>query len=341
MKKYFLLCFIVLFSCSKFKSEHPHSHFQGVTMGTTYSVKVVKPLASGEIADHEQLQTRIDNLLQEVNRQMSTFRPGSELSQFNQSQKTDWFPVSADLLDVITSALSIADLSNGAFDISVGPLVNLWGFGPEKKVLRIPEDDAILKRMQIIGFEKLSVRRNPPAIKKSISALYCDLSAIAKGFGVDKISRYLESLGFENYMVEVGGEVRAKGHNRKGLVWRIGVRAPSGTSEIQKIVEIKDCAIATSGDYFNYFEENNVRYSHTIDPRTGRPITHKLASVTVIHHSCAMADGLATAINVLGPDMGYDFALTQGFAVFMIVKSDEGFFEKMTPDFEKYISKFK
>jgi len=178
---------------------------------------------------------------------------------------------------------------------------------------------------------------NPPSIKKDIPGLYCDLSAIAKGFGVDKAAEYLESKNYKNYIVEIGGEVRTGGmkHNR---FWRVGIASPNGGSSIEKVIELKDASMATSGDYHNYFEKNGIRYSHTIDPAAGRPITHKLASVSVLHKFCCTADAYATAINVMGPEKGYEWAVKENLPVLLIIH-DRGnrFVEKMTPQFKKYI----
>ena len=185
-----------------------------------------------------------------------------------------------------------------------------------------------------VGYEKIHIDLSAPALKKEIPEVYCDLSAIAKGFGVDRIASYLDSLGINRYFIEIGGELRTKGHNHLGQPWRIGITSPAGQGELQKAIALNNMSMATSGDYHNYFERDGIRYSHTIDPRTGRPITHALASVTVLHKSCAYADGLATAINVMGPEKGFAYAEKHNLAVFMIVRQGDGFVEKMTSNFE-------
>jgi len=306
-------------------------------MGTTFTVKI-SDTTLPQATNAEAIEQHINDILTEVNRQMSTYLPDSEISQFNRSRSTDWFPVSSDFASVVQQALEIADMTGGAFDITVGPLVNLWGFGPENRPQRIPSDEEIERAQRLTGYGWIAVRMSPPALKKEIPQLYCDLSAIAKGFGVDEVADYLGNLGVQNYMVEIGGEVRTKGQNPSDRPWQIGVESPDNPTGIEKIVSISGAALATSGDYFNYFEEAGVRYSHTIDPRTGRPITHKLASVTVIHDSCTMADGLATAINVLGPQAGFEFAQEQELAVYMIVREGDGFSSKMTAQFEAFLS---
>lgn len=330
-----LLAAAVLSACSAGQNQPELLTLQGRTMGTSFVVKV-----AGEVPGQQrnEIEQQINGVLEEVNRQMSTYLADSEISQFNRYRETDWFPISKDFAAVLQQALELSEKSGGSFDITVGPLVNLWGFGPEQRESEsIPSAADIEARRAFTGYQHLAVRLTPPAVKKSLPELNCDLSAIAKGFGVDKVADYLEGLGVKNYMVEIGGEVRVKGQSPTGF-WRIGVERPDDPTGLQAVLEISNNAMATSGDYFNYFEKDGVRYSHTIDPRTGRPITHKLASVTVIHHSCTLADGLATAIDVMGPESGYEFALAQQLPVFMIVRDNTGFVEKMTPQFGQYLN---
>jgi thiamine biosynthesis lipoprotein len=316
----------------------------GNTMGTTYMVKIVKPDDKKlSFADEhiKRVTADIETLLKKVNEQMSNWLADSEISRFNRYKGAQWFEVSPDTTRVFAEALRVSKVSNGAFDITVGPLINLWGFGPDGTGKQIPGEEQIKKVMEEIGYQKLSVRLSPPAIKKEEPGLYCDLSAIAKGFGVDQVVEYLDSQGFFNYLVEIGGEVRAKGLNHKNQIWRVAIASPDphGGSPYQKVIQLKDASMATSGDYFNYFEKNGVRYSHTIDPTTGKPITHKLASVTVIHESCMTADAVATAINVLGPEKGYELAINENLAVFMIVRGKSGFVENMTARFEEMMKR--
>ncbi len=313
-------------------------------MGTTYMVKIVKP-GDEKFSSRDELNKKltadIEKLLKKVNQQMSTWIEDSEISRFNRYNESQWFEVSSDTALVIGEAIGVSKESGGAFDITVGPLINLWGFGPDGTVKKIPGEGQIKKVMEEIGYEKLSVRLSPPALKKEEPGIYCDLSAIAKGFGVDQVTGYLDSRGFSHYLVEIGGEVRAKGLNHKNQIWRVAIASPDphGGSPYQKIIRLKDASMATSGDYFNYFEKDGVRYSHTIDPTTGKPITHKLASVTVIHESCMTADAMATAINVLGPEKGYQLAIKENLAVFMIVRGAKGFLENMTSRFEEMLKR--
>lgn len=308
----------------------------GRTMGTTYNVKCWRndaPQSSG--ASRAKIEEDIERLLHRMDQQMSTYLPDSELSQFNRATDTNWVAISSDVVEVIRRASQIADESDGALDITVGPLVNLWGFGSEKRPWGIPADSEIAKALPNIGYRKLSWRAHPPAIRKESPGVQCDLSAIAKGFAVDRISEYLESVQFNDYLVEIGGEVRANGFNANGAIWRVGVRDPGAPDEIRTAIALRNSAMATSGDYVQSFEQDGRRYSHTIDPRTGRPVAHALGSVTVVHESCAMADGWATALNVLGPEIGYKKASERRLAVLMIVRDGNRWIERMTPAFKE------
>lgn len=312
----------------------------GRTMGTFYSVRI-SITESDTVAGRTslELQTSIDSILNEVNRQMSTYLEESEITGFNRFTDTTYYPVSADFAYVVNEALKISTLSGGAFDITIGSLVDLWGFGSKGRITKAPSEDSIAIIKQQTGYEKLSVRLNPPAIKKSEPAIEISLAAIAKGFGVDKIADFLSSLSYSNFLVEIGGEIRVSGNNHHGEKWKIGIAAPDGEGEIHKIISLSSGALATSGDYHNYFEENGIRYSHTIDPQTGFPISHNLASVTVIAETCTFADAFATALDVLGPEKGLQLANQQSIPVFMIVYSEAGFEEVVNSYFESLFHK--
>jgi thiamine biosynthesis lipoprotein len=337
VKKFQLIAAIAIMSslsCSVGERSFQHV-LQGRTMGTSFTVKIV--VSDKNAAEWQIIDAEINALLVNINQQMSTYLADSEISSFNKYDGTDWFDVSEQFARVVQMATMISRASDGAFDATIGPLVNLWGFGPENRPVRIPSEDEITNRMQALGYEFLEVRENPPALRKKNIEIYCDLSAIAKGFGVDVVAGYLERQQFSRFMVEIGGEVKTRGLNSRGEKWKIGVASPD-SPDINKVLHLHNTAVATSGDYFNYFEEDGIRYSHTIDPRTGRPIGHKLASVTVLHESCMLADGYATAINVLGPDDGYEFALKMNLPIFMIVREGSDFIEKMTPSFETVLN---
>ncbi len=304
-------------------------------MGTTYTVKVAD--APTDLSQ-DQLQAAIERVLEKVNDQMSTYRADSELSKLNSNSSTQWIDSSADLLTVVEEALRVSRLTDGAFDITVGPLVNLWGFGPDKQENQVPTQQQITAAMSRVGYTKMSTRRSPPAIRKTRRDIYIDLSAIAKGYGVDKIAEHLESLGVHNYLVEIGGDLRAKGHNAEGTPWKIGIEKPVPEQRaVQLIIQLQDQGMATSGDYRNFFEKDGQRFSHTINPRNGMPITHNLASVTVLSPTAMGADAMATALLVMGPETGYMLAKRERLAAYFINRTADGFVDRSTLQFKQSI----
>jgi len=296
-------------------------------MGTTYTVKIVRPRAG--IPENDALHKAIEAELDTVDRAMSTYRDDSELSRFNASTSTDWFEVSPETAEVVALALRIGRASGGAYDVTVEPLVRLWNFGAHPSAAdAVPSDEAIEKAMKLVGQEHLAVRFDPPALKKDLPGLRVDLSSIAKGDAVDRVAQLLDAGGCENYMVEVGGEVRARGHNASGRPWQIAIERPGdGPKQVYRVVPLAGRAMATSGDYRNYFERDGRRYSHLIDPRTGRPITHRLASATVLADDCAEADAWATALLILGPESGMKLAEQEGITTDFLIREGDTFVE--------------
>nr|WP_216601842.1 FAD:protein FMN transferase [Vibrio coralliilyticus] len=310
-------------------------HLSGPTMGTTYNIKYIE---SEGIPSPEVLQKEVDRLLEEVNDQMSTYRKDSELSRFNQNQTSTPFEVSPQTATVVKEAIRLNGLTLGALDVTVGPLVNLWGFGPEARPEVVPTDEELAARKANTGIQHLTVEGN--LLTKDIPNLYVDLSTIAKGWGVDVVADYIQSQGIQNYMVEVGGEMRLKGINREGVKWRIAIEKPSADERaVQEIIEPGDMAVATSGDYRIYFERDGVRYSHIINPQTGKPIRHKVVSVTVLDKSSMTADGLATGLMVLGEEQGMKIANENDIPVFMIVKTEDGFKEMASEAYKPFMNK--
>lgn len=304
-------------------------------MGTTYQVKVI-PGTNTSLAI-PLLKQKIDEGLAQFNQSMSTYIGDSELSSFNQSTAGDWVSVSDELFEVLSLGQRVARESSGAFDVTVGPLVNAWGFGPKGKLIEYPTDEEIIALSARVGWDLLVMDDAEKQIKKHAD-LYVDLSAIAKGYAADVIAGLLSDIGFENYMVEIGGELFIAGLNPKGKSWIIGVEKPSleQTGSLQAVTGDR-VGIATSGDYRNYYEQDGVRVSHTINPKTGKPITHRLASVTVISESAGLSDAYATAINVLGPEAGFELAQKKNLAVFFIIRDNGGFNVKYTSEFERYM----
>jgi thiamine biosynthesis lipoprotein len=308
----------------------------GETMGTFYAVKIAQsPITPERLAE---LQLQLNALLEDINGMMSAYEDSSEITLFNNFTDSAWFPVSPSTARVVEQARATSEMSQGAFDITVGPLVNLWGFGPENPERLPPSQPQITLALARTGYHNLQVSLTPPALKKTIPDIYCDLAAVAKGYAVDRISAFLDSAGYRDHLVEIGGEVRAEGTSHRKTPWTVGVEIPDSSFGVQSVVSLSGVSMATSGDYRNYFEKDGVRYSHLIDPRTGRPITHRLVSATVIHKSCLVADAMATAINVLGPEAGYELAVKQNLAAFLIIRDGDRFVERMTADFKKYLS---
>ncbi|MFK7736614.1 MAG: FAD:protein FMN transferase [Pirellulaceae bacterium] len=301
-------------------------------MGTTYSIKLLPntgtPLAT--------LAGAVDEELASVNQQMSTYIEDSELSRFNQLESNDWFDVSDDVVQVLRLALSLSEDTDGAFDVTVGPLTNRWGFGPDGLPEKVPSQAEIDETLTAVGYEKLVWQDEPPALRKSEVSLQIDLSAIAKGHGVDRVTRLLEANGIEDYFVEIGGEVRARGNRQGGGVWRVGIEKPvSEVREVIGVVELKNQAMATSGSYRNFFEQDGIVYSHTIDPRTGRPAKRSIVSATAIADDCASADGIATGMMCLGIHQGLELAEQKGWAVCLMGESAGELTFQVSSEFER------
>lgn len=290
----------------------------GRTMGTTYVVKYMPPVNSPSA---EAVGKQIDDELQSVNSQMSTYIASSEISKFNVSRSTDWFDVSKQTAEVVQQAIRIAAATDGAFDVTVGPLVDLWGFGPSRARRQIPDEDQISEALLRCGIDKLEVRLSPPAVKKSIPDLRVDLSGIAKGHGVDRVADRLQSLGITSYFIEIGGEIRAAGAKSPGSPWRAGIEKPSeGNRELLTAVDVIDCALATSGNYRNFYEEDGKKFWHTINPESGLPTQEPVLQASVISDSCSEADAIATALMVLGQD-GIALAEKNNWPVMIVVPS--------------------
>ena len=302
-------------------------------MGTTFTVTVVGEPLSAESAGH--LRDAIGAQLASLNALMSTYDPLSELSRFNALASSDWFHVSRDTATVFRRAREISEATGGAFDVTVGPLVDAWGFGPAGPSPIPPSDAEIERLLATVDFTQIEIDEAVPAIRKTSGDVRSDLSAVAKGYAVDRLADLLDAEGQDAYLIEIGGEIRTRGHRADGRSWRVGIERPTdGPSSLQRVIELGDAAMATSGDYRNYIERDGVRLSHTIDPRTGRPVTHALASVSVIDSLCVRADALATALEVLGPDDAYALAAERGWAALLIIREDAGTYrEQSTPAF--------
>lgn len=296
----------------------------GRTMGTTYHVKIITSYFD-RISD---IKPKIDQRLDAINQSMSTYRPDSEISQFNATHDiTALLQISDDFLAVMQVAQHIYELTDGAWDGTVKPLVNLWGFGNTQHPQHVPDGAVIETTIRKVGFKYIRIIEKG-FLQKHVEKLSLDLASIAKGFAVDQISALLKAEGMENFLVEIGGEVYAAGNRKDGRPWRVGINQPDASASLvqtYQVVPLHNRAMATSGDYRNYFEIQGRRYSHIIDPRTGYPVDNGVVSASVVADSCTFADGLATALMVMGPKEGLGLvASLKDVAALIIVRNDDG-----------------
>jgi len=290
-------------------------------MGTSWSVKIV----SDQPVDQQNTQSAIQSILDDVNAKMSNWEPSSDISRFNASG-SGCIEISPETAEVVEISLEMSLLTAGVFDVTLGPLIELWGFGREFTADQMPEAQAIESRLEQIGYDKL--RLDGTGLCKDLDGLFVNLSATAKGYGVDQVADYLVNIGVEHYLVEVGGELRGSGLNGDSQQWRVGIETPLDnlvSGQVQAVVELDNQALATSGDYRNYFMHQGVRYSHILNPVTGYPVVQDLASVTVLHNSAAWADAWATALLALGPEQGLALAEQKNVASYFILRSETGF----------------
>ena len=330
MRAMFVVALLPLVACGDSRLEQ--LDLTGEALGTTFNVALVEPPAS---LDVETLEADIVASLTHVDKLASTWRKDSELSAFNDNPSVDWIVVSPEFCAALRSAIAIGEATGGAFDITVGPLVNLWGFGPDGAVQEPPSDAAVEAVMAGVGYSQIELDCDAGLVRKANGTIYVDLSGWAKGYAVDQLATVLDAHELPNYLVEIGGELRISGYNSEGRNWAIAIEAPSTSERVpHAIIRLTDTGVATSGDYRNYFAHGGTHYSHTIDPRTGRPVTHDLAAVTIVHASAAYADAMATALLVLGPDDGPALAAELGIAGYFLVRNESNIKEITTPEFD-------
>ncbi|WP_377194044.1 FAD:protein FMN transferase [Ruegeria meonggei] len=316
-----VLAVATLVSGCLFDKEPEVVRLSGETMGTTFNITAI-----GTDVDENALAETVQNTLAQVNAKMSNWDPNSEVSKFSASPSTDPAPVSKEFAFVINAANDVHAKSGGTFDVTLGPLIELWGFGPREPDDPVPSDADIQAALNSVGQARLlTLNTEQGTLTKADPGVGINLSAIAKGYGIDAVAETLREAGIENYMVEIGGDLVTLGTNDKGEAWRIGIEKPeAGSQNLQLIVELDDLGMATSGDYKNFFEQDGVRYSHIIDPTTGRPITHRTTSVTVLAENAMMADAWATAMLALGQDKGMELAEQHKLAVYFISRDVTG-----------------
>lgn len=329
-----LVLLFVLGACGAPPSEEVTFALHGQTMGTTWVVKLL--LSEVPKNNRDLLKKDIQGELDRVNAEMSHYMRDSEISRFNESASVDWFPVSPGFAHVVSEALAIGSRSGGRLDVTIGPLIDLWGFGRKGEVTAPPSDDELVATKSRLGLQHLEVRPSPPSVRKSIAHLEINLSAIAKGHGVDRVVTLLMERGLSSYFVEVGGEVFASTWKLPGRAWQVGIEAPDPEARsLQRVVPLRGMAMATSGDYRNFWRDQGHQYSHTLDPATGRPVSHAMASVTVIAETCCAADGWATALLVAGPESALALAKEQSLAAFFIIRTPRGFETIATDSFRR------
>ncbi|EPK7358818.1 FAD:protein FMN transferase ApbE [Kluyvera intermedia] len=309
---------------------------EGKTMGTFWRVSVV----GVDKTQAEELRQKVQKLLDGDDQLLSTWKNDSALMRFNHSNSLTSWPVSEAMADIVTESLRIGYKTQGAMDITVGPLVNLWGFGPDKQPVKTPTQAQIDAAKARTGLAFLSVinRSGRQYLQKSIPDLFVDLSTVGEGYAADHLARLMTEEGISRYLVSVGGALVSRGMNADGQPWRVAIQKPTDRENaVQAIVDINGHGISTSGSYRNYYELDGQRISHVIDPQTGRPITHKLVSVTVIAPTALEADGWDTGLMVLGPQKAQQVVREQGLAVYMIMKEGDGFTTWMSPQFEAFL----
>lgn len=325
-------------------SDKASIELSGPIMGTQYNIT----LACQSDRSVEQWQAEVLPVMESINQSMSTYIVDSELSLFNQSQSTEFQKISSPMVDVLSVAQRVSRETNGAFDVTVMPLVNLWGFGPRQNHLTDatspPSDEQLSEVKAVIGYEKLELDRSFTKWRKTHQSVSVDFSSVAKGYAVDQVSNKLQELGCVDHLVDIGGELRVSGNNKQGKPWRLAIEKPHISGGIQVLIDVTDISVASSGDYRNFYELDGQRYSHTIDPRTLKPIEHNLASVTVLDPIASRADALATAFMVMGNE-AIEFAQSNQIPAFFIFRSpqlstqtQQQYQVLYSQAFEKYIS---
>jgi thiamine biosynthesis lipoprotein len=307
--------------------------FGGPTMGSTYSIKYVRDPGGPNVAD---VQPEVEAILAQVDQQMSTYRSDSDIERFNVLPANSCQPMPAGVLQLVNYGEQLSVDSQGSYDLTVEPLLDLWGFGPQARVERVPTPAQITEVLQRVGHGHLRIEGDRLCKDAPVEV---DFNSIAAGYAVDLISARLQALGIHSFLAEATGELKAMGEKPDGSPWRVALEAPRDDQQVaEKVVDLDGYGVSTSGDYRNYFEQGGQRYSHTFDALTGAPIVHALASVTVIDHSTLTADGLSTLLLILGPERGWAYAEEHKIAAFFVIRADKGFIIRSNPEFDRLFS---
>ncbi|CAH0169552.1 FAD:protein FMN transferase [Pseudomonas sp. Bi123] len=304
--------------------------FDGPTMGSRYSIQYVRHAST---PGPKAVQAEVENILADVDRQFSTYRSDSDIERFNNLPANHCQKMPAPILELIRVGEQLSSQSDGSYDLTVEPLLNLWGFGPQAREEKVPSAEALAEVQQRVGHRHLRI--DGDQLCKD-AAVEVDFNSIAAGYAVDTIAARLEALGIHDYLAEATGELKAVGKKLDGSPWRIALEEPRDDQQVaERVIAVDGYGVSTSGDYRNYFEQGGRRYSHTFDARTGTPVLHTLASVTVIHPLALMADGLSTLLLILGPERGWDYAQTHDIAAFFVIRADTGFVTRTNQAFER------
>lgn len=329
--KLFALLVMVLALCGCRKVV-PETEVDGAAQGTTYHIKMVLDKNSASLED---IKRQITATLAEIDAQLSNYRDDSEISRINSKESVNWLPVSREITELLVIAENVYLRTSGCYDLTIKPLFDLWGFSAHEH--RVPTDAEIAKVLPHIGMPLLEIDAADQRIRKKDPKLKIDLSSIAQGYSVGVVARLIEGLGVKNYLVEIGGEMMVKGRKANGEDWRVGVETPTPYSKgVQEVIDIREergSAIMTAGTYRNYFEENGHTYSHILNPKTGRPVTHSLRSVTVMHDDPAWADAWDTALLCVGEEEAMRIADSENLKVLLIYDHDNQLKEYMTKAF--------
>ncbi|RZO08834.1 FAD:protein FMN transferase [Pseudomonas moorei] len=302
----------------------------GPTMGSTYSIKYVRHAGLPAAAD---VRVEVEKILADIDRQLSTYRSDSDIERFNDLPANRCQKMPASILKLIRVGEQLSEQSEGSYDLTVEPLLNLWGFGPQGREEKVPAEQALAQARQRVGYQHLRIEGDQLC---KDAAVEVDFNSIAAGYAVDTIAARLEALGIHDYLAEATGELKAAGKKLGGSPWRIALEEPRDDQQVaERIVAVDGFGLSTSGDYRNYFEQDGRRYSHTFDARSGAPVSHSLASVTVIHPSALMADGLSTLLLILGPERGWDYAEKHDIGAFFVIRADTGFVTRTSHAFER------
>lgn len=299
-------------------------------MGSTYSIKYVRRAG---LAAPSEVQAQVEQILAQVDRQMSTYRSDSDIERFNDLPANSCQAMTAAVLRLIEVGQQLSRDSQGSFDLTVEPLLNLWGFGPQGRGEAVPSDEALAQARQRVGYTHLRIEGDQLC---KDAAVEVDFNSIAAGHAVDRIAARLAEMGIDSYLVEATGELKAAGRKPDGSAWRIALEEPRNDRQVaERVIAVDGYGVSTSGDYRNYFQRDGQRYSHTFDARTGKPVEHGMASVTVIHPAAVMADGLSTLLLILGPERGWDYAEKHDIAAFFVIRADTGFVTRSNRAFDR------